>query len=111
MAAGKKHKAKRLPIAKAWPALEVSDDEFAQWAETHSLEKLIGTAEHVQLSSAQPKAKAAKAGASGLRVALRMPREDLEAVRQLAREKAVSSSSLLRTWIRQRLEQEQRRVS
>jgi hypothetical protein len=32
-------------------------------------------------------------------------------VRQLAREKAVSSSSLLRTWIRQRLEPEQRRAS
>src|SRR5215210_3849453 len=98
MATGKKNKAKRLPVAKAWPALDVSDEEFAQWAETHSLEKLIGTAAHTQLSSAQPKTKAAKAGASGLRVALRMPPEDLEAVRQLARAKEVSSASLLRTW-------------
>jgi hypothetical protein len=111
MATGKKNKVKRLPIAKAWPALDVSDEEFAHWAETHSLEKLIGTATHVQLASAQLKAKAAKAGAGSLRVALRMPPEDLEAVRQLAREKAVSSSSLLRTWIRQRLKQEQRRAS
>ena len=111
MATGKKNKAKRLPVSKAWPALDVSDEEFAHWAETHSLEKLIGTAAHAQRSSAQPKAKAAKAGTSGLHVALRMPSEDLEAVRQLAREKAVSSSSLLRTWIRQRLKQEQRRAS
>ena len=43
------------------------DEEFAQWAETHSLEKLIRTAAHAQRSSAQPKAKAAKAGAGGLR--------------------------------------------
>jgi hypothetical protein len=111
MATGKKNKAKRLLVAKAWPATDVSDEEFAQWAETHSLEKLIGTAEHARLSSAQPKAKAAETGIGGLRVALRMPPEDLEAVRQLAREKEVSSSSLLRTWIRQRLKQEQRRAS
>ena len=111
MATGKKNKAKRLPVAKAWPALDVSDEEFARWAETYSLEKLIGTAAHAQLSSAQPKTKTAKTGAGGLRVALRMPPEDLEAVRQLAREKEVSSSSLLRTWIRQRLKQEQRRAS
>ena len=91
--------------------MEVSDEELAQWVETHSLEKLIGTADHVQPSSVLPKAKTAKAGTSGLRVALRMLPEDLEAVRQLAREKAVSSSALLRTWIRQRLKQEQRRAS
>lgn len=108
---GKKRKAQRLPTVTAWPTTEMNDQEFAQWIETHSLEKLIGTAKHVRLAAAQPPAKEAKTGTAELRVALRMPPEDLEAVRQLARAKEVSSASLLRTWIRQRLKQEQRRAS
>lgn len=111
MATGKKTKTKRLPVARAWPTTNVSHEEFAQWAETHSLENLIGTAERVPTFSAQVKTKPVKAASDRLQVALRMPPEDFEAVRQLAREKDVSSSSLLRTWIRQRLKREQRRAS
>jgi len=106
----KKPKAKRLPIAGTWPTTDVSDKEFVQWAETHSLENLIGTGEHLP-SSPQPKTKAVRAVPNRLYVALRMPPEELAAVQQLARKKAVSSSTLLRTWIRQRLRQEQRRAS
>ncbi len=107
----KKSKAKRLPTASTWPTTAVSDQEFAQWAETHSLEKLIGTAERVSSVADRPKIKPGRTVSDRLQVALRMPAEDLEAVRQLAREKDVSSDSLLRTWIRQRLKQEQRRAS
>jgi hypothetical protein len=103
----KKTKAKRLRIARAWPKTEMSNDEFAQWAETHSLENLIGTAERVPTVSAQPKTQAVKTAPERLQVALRMPPEDLATVRQLAREKSVSSAALLRTWIRQRLKREQ----
>lgn len=42
-----KKKPKRLPVATAWPKEALSDEEFARWVETHSLEKLIGTAERV----------------------------------------------------------------
>jgi len=89
----------------------MNNEEFAHWAETHSLEKLLGTAERVPTVSAQPQAKPMKTASDRLQIALRMPPEDLAAVRQLAREKEVSSATLLRTWIRQRLRQEQRRAS
>lgn len=112
MATKKISKAKRLPIARAWPPTDVSNTEFAQWAETHSLEKLIGTGERVSFTaSPQPKTKAVRSVPDRLHVALRLPLEDIEAVQQFAREKAVSSTTLLRTWIRQRLRQEQRRAS
>lgn len=111
MATGKKTKAKRLPIAKAWPTTDVGNKEFAQWAETHSLENLIGSGKRMSIFSAQPKTKPVRAVSDRLHIALRMPPEDLEAVRQLAREKDVSSSTLLRTWISQRLRREQRRAS
>jgi hypothetical protein len=88
----------------------MNDKEFAQWVETHSLEKLIGTAGRVPTSPSPQKTK--RGEASGLlRVALNMPREDLEAVQRIARKQAISSATLLRTWIHQRLKREQRRAT
>jgi hypothetical protein len=34
------------------PAANLSDEEFARWVETHSLEKLIGTAHYVPIKPA-----------------------------------------------------------
>ena len=111
MAKPKVSKARRLPVATAWPDKNLSDVEFAQWVETHSLKKLLGTAERVPIAVGQQKPQQPKDVPGRARVALRIPREDLEAVRQIAREKEVSSSDLLQIWIRQRLRREQRRVA
>ena len=86
----------------------------ARWVETHSLEKLIGTAERIpvhlpsRLVSVRTKRKP---GMIEGRLTLRIPQEDLEAARRIAQERATSCTALLRSWIRERLKRERRRAA
>ena len=109
-----KNKREKLPSATAWPQDSLTDEAFAQWVETHSLEKLIGTTEPA-LKKSSPGAGGRKAREKGeaferLLDALRLPQKDLQAARRIAREKDVSALELLRSWIRDGLEREQRRA-
>lgn len=109
-----KNKREKLPNATAWPQDSLTDEAFAQWIETHSLEKLIGTAEPT-LKKAPPGIRVRKAGEKGaaferLLSALRFPQKDLQAARRIARDKDISDLELLRSWIRDGLEREQRRA-
>ena len=111
----RKSKSQRLPVATAWPDDKVSDEEFAQWVETHSLEKLIGTAEHVPIKLLpQPAAGNARGTGETSRrplLTLRISRKDLEVTRRIARDKGVPYTALLRSWIREGLKRERRRVA
>ena len=111
----RKSKSQKLPVATAWPDDNVSDEEFAQWAETHSLEKLIGTAEYVpikllpQPASGSARGKGETSGRPLL--TLHISREDLEVARRIARGKGVPYTALLRSWIREGLKRERRRAA
>jgi hypothetical protein len=111
----RKSKSQKLPVATAWPDDSISDADFARWVETHSLEKLIRTAERVPIKlSRQPpagKAKPKKGKAEHPRLTLRISREDLEVTRRIARDKGVSYTALLRSWIREGLKRERRRAA
>jgi hypothetical protein len=110
----RKKKSVKLQAATTWPSDEVSDEEFAHWVETHSLEKLIGTAERLSVkTSSRPVSASTKRRpqAPKDRLTLRISREDLEAARRIAHEKATSCTALLRSWIRERLERERRRAA
>jgi hypothetical protein len=111
----RKKKPKRLPMATAWPDDNVSDKEFAQWAETHSLEKLIGTAEHMPIKPSPrtmlKDTKRRREGFERLLTALGIPRQDLEVARRIAREKDIPYTALLRSWIREGLKREQQRAA
>ena len=113
----RKKKTKRLPVAMSWPddKVKVSDEEFARWVETHSLEKLIGTAERMPIESPPgsvlEETKHKREVFERMLMALHISREDLQAMRRLAREKNVPYSVLLRSWIREGLKREQRRAA
>jgi hypothetical protein len=108
-------KSKRLPVAEAWPAANLSDEEFAHWVETHSLEKLIGTAHCVPIKPAPrtllEETKRKQEAFDRLLIALGISRQDLRTARRIAREKAIPYTTLLRSWIRQGLKREQRRTA
>lgn len=108
-----KKKKQKLPVATAWPDKQMTDEEFAQWAETHSLEKLIGTAKHVSSKrpSQSPTGGAKHKQLERVHLALRMTPEELESARRIARTKAIPYTTLLRSWIREGLKREQRRVT
>ena len=111
----RKNRLKRLPVATAWPDNKVSDEEFAQWAETHSLEKLIGTAKRVPIKSL-PRAvpedtKRQQEAFERLLIVLGMSRKDVEAARRIARKKDIAYTVLLRSWIREGLKREQQRAA
>lgn len=107
-----KKKSPPLPAATAWPDEQMTDEEFAQWTETHSLENLIGTAEKIprkhpsQSSTGVVKHKRV----AQVRLALRMTAEELEIARRIARTRAIPYTTLLRSWIREGLKREQGRV-
>ncbi len=107
-----KKKKYKLPAATAWPDKQVTDEEFAQWAETHSLEKLIGTAEGVPIKRASQSLRgvAKHQQLEQVRLALRMTSEEVETARRIARIKAIPYTTLLRSWIREGLKREQRRA-
>ena len=115
MATRKSKSPKRLPVATAWPDDNVSDEEFAQWAEAHSLEKLIGTAERVPIKptpqTVPKKAISTHKAFERLLLAVGISRQDLQTARRLAREKEIPYTTLLRSWIREGLRREQRRVA
>jgi len=108
----RKRKLKRLPVAEAWPDDNISDEEFAQWAETHSLENLIGTAERVPIKhphqTVLEETKRQQEAFERLLTALGISRKDLEAARRIVQEKAIPYTALLRSWIRQGLKHEQK---
>jgi hypothetical protein len=107
-----KKKRHLLPAATAWPDEQVTDEEFAQWAETHSLEKLMGTAEDVpsKRPSLSSTGVVKHKQVERVRLALRMTAEELETARRIARTKAIPYTTLLRSWIREGLKREQRRA-
>ncbi len=111
----RKNTSRKLPVVEAWPNADSSDTEFAQWAEMHSLEKLMGTAEQVSeeppARTSPPAGKARQAPLGRSLVALRMSREDLEAARRIAREKDIPYTVLLRMWIREGLKREQQQAT
>ena len=74
-----KKKRHKLPVATAWPDEQVTDEEFAQWTETHSLEKLLGTAKSVPIKppSQSPTGGAKHKQLERVRLALRMTPEEL----------------------------------
>ena len=106
---------KRLPVATAWPKEALSDEEFARWVETHSLEKLIGVAacvpikppSRIMLEETNRKQEAFER----LLLALGLSHEDLKTARRIAREKATPYTVLLRAWIREGLKREQQRAA
>jgi predicted DNA binding CopG/RHH family protein len=106
----KKHK---LPAATAWPDEQVTDEEFAQWAETHSLEKLLGTDESVPIKrpAQSPTGVANHKQLKRLCITLRITSEELETARRIARTKAIPYTTLLRSWICEGLKREQRRAT
>ncbi|MBI3302129.1 MAG: hypothetical protein HYZ72_08660 [Deltaproteobacteria bacterium] len=111
----RRNKRERLLVVTAWPNDDLSDEEFARWVETHSLEKLIGTAEHVPV---KPRVQTVLKGAQRKReaferllFALHIARKDVEAVHRIAQRKDIPYSELLRSWIREGLRREQRRAA
>ena len=111
----RKKTSRKLPVAEAWPNADSSDLEFAQWAETHSLEKLMGTSEPVSeelpAQSHPPAGKASPAAPERSLVALRLSREDIAAARRIAHEKDIPYTVLLRMWIREGLKREQEQAT
>lgn len=93
----------------------MSDEEFARWVETHSLEKLIGTAQRVPIKSLHQTAieetRHKQEAFERLLIALGISREDLQTARRIARERAIPYTALLRSWIREGLKREQRRAA
>jgi hypothetical protein len=107
-----KKKRHPLPAATVWPDGQITDEEFAQWTNTHSLENLIGTAENVpgKRPSLASTGIAKHKQVERVRLALRMTAEELETTRRIARTKAIPYTTLLRSWIREGLKREQGRV-
>ncbi len=110
-----KKKPKRLPVATAWPKEALSDEEFARWVETHSLEKLIGTAERVSIKPPSrimlEETNRKHEAFERLLLALGLSREDLKTAQRIARKKGTPYTALLRAWIREGLRREQQRAA
>jgi len=111
----RKSKSQKLSVATAWPNDNLSDEEFVRWVETHSLEKLIGTAERVLPEPSSrtilEETKRKREVFERLLLALGLSREDLKAARHIARKKGTPYTTLLRAWIREGLRREQQRAA
>jgi len=102
----KRRKRSRQQEATAWPK-GLTEEQLARFVSTHDLSKIIGTGRTVQVDFA-PAALAKTRGKPFKRipVAFRLERQDLERIKQIARERDIPYTALMRSWLRAGLRRE-----
>jgi len=103
-------KKKSLPLANEWPE-GLSDEELAEFVETHDLSRLMGKGVPANIEFTKEAQEATQQKKlERLAVSLKLTRADLEEIRRLAQEKDVPSTALMRSWIREGLRRERHRA-
>ena len=101
----------RLVRAGRWPT-GLSEEKLAEFVSTHDLSNVIGTGKPVDLEfAAEALKKTREKRVERLLVALRLDKRDLEVIKQIARERDVPNTSLMRSWIRAGLRREKVKAS
>ena len=102
----KRRKRSRQQEATAWPK-GLTEEQLARFVSTHDLSKIIGTGRPGQVDIAP--ATLEKTRGKRLKrilVALRLERQDLERIKQIARERDIPYTALMRSWLRAGLRRE-----
>ena len=102
----KRRKRSRQQEATAWPK-GLTEEQLARFVSTHDLSKILGTGRPVQVDFAP--ATLEKTRGKRLKrilVALRLERQDLERIKQIARERDIPYTALMRSWLRAGLRRE-----
>ena len=100
----------RLVLAGRWPR-DLSEEKLAEFVSTHDLSNVIGTGEPVDVEfAAEALKKTCEKRVERLLVALRLDKKDLEAIKQIARERDIPYTALMRSWIRAGLRRERRQA-
>ncbi len=102
----KRRKRNRQREATAWPR-GLTEEQLARFVSTHDLSKIIGTGRSVKVDFA-PAALGQTRGKRLKRilVALRLESQDLESIKQIARERDIPYTALMRSWLRAGLRRE-----
>ena len=102
---------RKLIRARKWPR-GLSEKKLAEFVATHDLSELIGGGRSAKVDFTQQALEHTKSKREGrLLVALRLGKEDLERIKQIARERDIPYTALMRSWIRAGLRREGRRAS
>lgn len=101
---------RKLIRARKWPS-GLSDAKIAEFVATHDLSELIGGGRSAKVEFTQQVLEQTKIKREGrLLVALRLGRGDLERIKQIAHERDVPYTALMRSWIRAGLRREGRKA-
>lgn len=101
---------RKLIRARKWPS-GLSDAKLAEFVATHDLSELIGGGRSAKVEFTQQALEQTKIKREGrLLVALRLGRGDLERIKQIAHERDVPYTALMRSWIRAGLRREGRKA-
>jgi len=101
---------RKLIRARKWPR-SLSEKKLAEFVATHDLSELIGGGRSAKVDFTQKALEQTKSKREGrLLVALRLGKGDLERIKQIARERDIPYTALMRSWIRAGLRREGRRA-
>lgn len=81
-----------------------SDDEFAEWVETHDLSEYLGNFEVVS-----DEIKVQRTAQKKESIGLELNSGELQAIKRVARTKRMPYKTLIKNWLIERLQQEARR--
>ncbi len=107
---GKRRTQRKLRRASAWPG-GLTDEKLAEFVSTHDLSKVLGTGKPRRVKFAPGVLdRTQEKRIERILVALRLERRDLEEIREIARDRDIPYTALMRSWIRAGLRRERRQA-